>query len=435
MIRKPAVAGQFYPASSDQLKSMIEQLVDDKAAKEDVIGLVSPHAGYIYSGAVAGATISKIKFKDTFIIMGPNHTGTGKPFSIMTNGAWKTPLGEVEIDSELGKQILATSRHLEEDHIAHQYEHSIEVQLPFLQHFKKDIRFVPILFAHSTAATYKEIGREIAQAVRDLNQEVVIIASSDMTHYESQESAQRKDNQAIEAILDLNEDELLKRVAELDISMCGYAPTVSLISAARELGATGAELVRYQTSGDTTGDYSSVVGYAGIIISRMSPLVRLAKKAVETHVKEGKTLKPAKLTPEMKKKAGVFVSIHKFDELRGCIGTFEPTRKNVAEEIIVNAISSATRDPRFPPVAPDELDHLDYSVDVLTTPKPVASKDQLDPRKYGVIVEAGFRRGLLLPDLEGVDTVDYQIDICRQKAGIAPDEPIKLYRFEVKRYK
>ena len=435
MIRNPAVAGQFYPASPDQLKSMIEQLVDEKAAKEDVIGLVSPHAGYIYSGAVAGATISKIKLKDTFIIMGPNHTGTGKPFSIMTNGTWKTPLGEVEIDSELGKQILATSRHLEEDHTAHQYEHSIEVQLPFLQYFKKDIRFVPILFAHSTAAVYKEIGREIAQAARDLNQEVVIIASSDMTHYESQESAQRKDNQAIEAILDLNEDELLKRVAELDISMCGYAPTVSLISAARELGATGAELVRYQTSGDTTGDYSSVVGYAGIIISRMSPLVRLAKQTVETYVKEGKTLKPSKLTPEMGEKAGVFVSIHKFDELRGCIGTFEPTRKNVAEEIIINAISSATRDPRFPPVAPDELDHLDYSVDVLTTPEPVASKDQLDPRKYGVIVEAGFKRGLLLPDLEGVDTVDYQIDICRQKAGIAPDEPIKLYRFEVKRYK
>jgi len=137
----------------------------------------------------------------------------------------------------------------------------------------------------------------------------------------------------------------------------------------------------------------------------------------------------------MKKRAGVFVSIHKLGELRGCVGTFEPTQKNVAEETIANAISSATRDPRFPPVAPDELSDLDYSVDVLTEPEPVASQDQLDPRKYGVIVEAGWRRGLLLPDLEGVDSADYQIDICRQKAGITPDEPIKLYRFEVKRYK
>ncbi len=131
----------------------------------------------------------------------------------------------------------------------------------------------------------------------------------------------------------------------------------------------------------------------------------------------------------------MFVSIHKFGKLRGCIGTFEPTEKNVAEETIANAVSSATRDPRFPTIAPSELKDLSYSVDVLTTPEPIDSEDQLDPKKYGVIVEAGFRRGLLLPDLEGVDSVDYQIEICRQKAGIAHDEPIKLYRFEVKRYK
>ena len=167
----------------------------------------------------------------------------------------------------------------------------------------------------------------------------------------------------------------------------------------------------------------------------MHPLVELARRTVETYVREGKTPQPEKLTPEMKQKAGVFVSIHKLGELRGCIGTFEPQQDNVAEEIINNAISSATGDPRFPAVAPSELKDLEYSVDVLTEPEPVDSQDQLDPRKYGVIVEAGFRRGLLLPDLEGVDTVDYQIEICRRKAGIAPDEPIKLYRFEVKRYK
>lgn len=435
MIRNPVVAGQFYPASSSQLKEMIQGMVDEKAEKEEVIGLISPHAGYIYSGPVAGATISRIKFKDTFIIIGPNHSGMGKPLSIMTEGVWKTPLGEVEIDSELAKQILATSGLLEEDYGAHRYEHSIEVQLPFLQYFKKDIRLVPIILSYSSGATCKEIGKELAKAIKDLNKEVVIIASSDMTHYEPQELAQRKDTQAIEAMLDLNEDELLNRVDELSISMCGCAPAVSLISAAKELGAKRAELVRYQTSGDITGDYSSVVGYAGIIIKGMSPLARLAKSTVETFVKEGKIPEPAELTPEMKQKAGVFVSIHKFGQLRGCIGTFEPTQDNVAEETITNAISSATRDPRFPPVAPDEFSDLSYNVDVLTTPEPIDSEGQLDPKRYGVIVEAGMRKGLLLPDLEGVDSVDYQIDICRQKAGIMPDEPIKLYRFEVKRYK
>ncbi|MFC2005321.1 MEMO1 family protein [Chloroflexota bacterium] len=435
MVRNPVVAGQFYPGTPDQLRTMIAEMVDEEAAKEDVIGLVSPHAGYIYSGPVAGATISRIKFKDTFVIMGPNHTGGGKALSIITDGVWKTPLGEVEVDSELSKQILAASKHLREDSLAHQYEHSIEVQLPFLQYFKSDIKLVPIILGHTSGDIYKEIGKEIARAVKESNREVVIIASSDMTHYESQESARKKDTQAIEAILDLDEDELLKRVQELDITMCGYAPAVSLISAARELEAKGAELVRYQTSGDTSGDYSSVVGYAGIIITGMSTLVKLARETVETYVKEGKTLEPKELTPEMKEKAGVFVSIHKSGALRGCIGTFEPATNNVAEEIVNNAISSATRDPRFHPVVPNELKDLDYSVDVLTAPEPVESHDQLDPKKYGLIVQSGYSRGLLLPDLEGVDSVEHQIDICRQKAGIAPDEPIKLYRFEVKRYK
>ncbi len=436
MIRKPAVAGQFYPARENDLQEMIRGMVDETAAKEDVIGLVSPHAGYIYSGPVAGAVFSRVKFKDTFIILGPNHTGLGKPLAIMTEGKWETPLGEVAIDAELAGQILTGSQYLQADPSAHHREHSIEVQVPFLQYFKKDIRIVPISLAFATDAVYKEIGREIARAVQNLKREVVIIASSDMTHYEPQESAQRKDNAAIAAMLELNEDELLRRVEELDISMCGYAPAVALITAARMLGATSAELVRYQTSGDTTGDYDAVVGYAGLIIKGMSPLTKLAKETVETYVREGRVIAPpAELTPEMRERAGVFVSIHKLGELRGCIGTFEPQEDTVAEETITNAVSSASRDPRFPPITPGELKDLDYSVDVLTEPEPVESEDELDPKKYGVIVEAGWRRGLLLPDLEGVDSADYQINICRQKAGIAPGEPVKLYRFEVKRYK
>ncbi len=167
----------------------------------------------------------------------------------------------------------------------------------------------------------------------------------------------------------------------------------------------------------------------------MHPLVELAKKTVESYVREGKTVQPEELTPEMMGRAGVFVSIHKRGELRGCIGTFEPQKDNVAEEIIANAVSSATRDPRFLRITPSELDQLSYSVDVLTLPQPIPSKEHLDPKRYGVIVEAGAKKGLLLPDLEGVDTVDYQINICRQKAGIMSDEPIRLYRFEVRRYK
>lgn len=435
MIREPAVAGQFYPESRNQLTSMIKSLVDNKAAKEDVIGLIAPHAGYVYSGAVTGATTSRIKFKDTFVIIGPNHTGAGKPLSIMTEGVWVTPLGEIEIDSVLAKKILSTSRYLQEDFDAHQYEHSIEVQLPFLQYFKSDIKIVPIILSYAGGDFYKEVGKSIARAIKETGRQAVILASSDMTHYEPQDSAREKDNKAIEAILALDEDELLRRIKGLDITMCGYAPAVALISAAKELGTRGAELVKYQTSGDATGDYSSVVGYAGIIFSAMSPLARLAKDTVETYIREGKAFKPKDLTPEMKDKAGVFVTIHKHGDLRGCIGTFEPVTGSVAQEIVRNGISSATDDPRFHPVTPGELQDLDYSVDVLSPPEPVESAGQLDPKKYGVIVAAGWRRGLLLPDLEGVDTAEQQIDISRQKAGIEPHEPVQLYRFEVKRYK
>ncbi len=166
-----------------------------------------------------------------------------------------------------------------------------------------------------------------------------------------------------------------------------------------------------------------------------NPLVQLAREAIEAYVRQRQRLQPpAELTPEMQERAGVFVSLHKHGELRGCIGTFEPTQPNVAQEIIRNAISSATQDPRFPPVQPNELGDLEISVDVLSPPEPVQSLAELDPKRYGVIVESGWRRGLLLPDLEGVDTVEYQVDIARRKAGIGRDEPVQLYRFSVRRF-
>jgi AmmeMemoRadiSam system protein A len=167
----------------------------------------------------------------------------------------------------------------------------------------------------------------------------------------------------------------------------------------------------------------------------MHPLVRLAKETVESYVRDGTIPRPRDLTPEMMERAGVFVTLKINGMLRGCIGTYEPARANVAEEIIENAISSATRDPRFPPLSPDELTGLDYSVDVLTTPEPVASQDELDPKRYGVIVKSGGRKGLLLPDLEGVESVAHQIEICRAKAGITSNAPVNLYRFKVKRYR
>ena len=437
MIRPAAVAGQFYPASPEKLKEMLGEFLDAAAPREDVIGLVSPHAGYIYSGPVAGATISRVTFKDTFIILGPNHTGMGRPFSIMTEGSWKTPLGEVKIDSELAGRILAKSGYLEDDSAAHRFEHSIEVQLPFLQYIKPDVKIVPIVLYPEEPAAYRDIGETIAAAFRESGGKAVILASSDMSHYEPQQSAEEKDRRAIDAILDLDDEALFERIRKYGISMCGYGPAISLIVAAKKLGARRGRLVKFQTSGAASGDFSRVVGYAGIIIAdgEASLQARLARQAVEAFIHRGQVMEPGELTEGLKDRAGVFICLKKEGLLRGCIGTFEPRRENIAAEIISNAISSATGDPRFPPVTPEELNDLSYSVDVLTAPEEVQSEAELDARKYGVIVQAGHRRGLLLPDLEGVDTPQQQIAICRQKAGIMPNEPVRLYRFEVKRYK
>ena len=434
MIRKPAVAGLFYPDSPEELKTQLKSLIDQNAERVDAVGAVMPHAGYVYSGSVAGTVVSRIQMKETFIILGPNHTGQGQPLSIISSGSWKTPLGEVKVDEKLAKKILSLCPYLSEDKLAHVSEHSIEVQLPFLQFCKADIKIVPIIIAVSDPEILKALGSAIAEAIRETSRETVILASSDMSHYENQQSVRKKDRLAILAMLDLNPAELLKRVHENNISMCGYAPAAVMLWAVSDMDTLKAELLRYQTSGDVTGDFGSVVGYSGIIVKKLSPLVKLAKAALEDYVKNRHILKPVELTPEMKGQAGVFVCIKKFGELRGCIGTFEPTRDNIAEEIVDNAVSTASRDPRFEPVEASELKDLDYTVDVLTTPEPVKSEDELDPQKYGVIVAAGYRKGLLLPALEGVNTTDEQIDICRQKGGIGSDEPVKLYRFEVKRY-
>jgi AmmeMemoRadiSam system protein B len=263
-VRRPAFAGQFYPGTAQELKRNIDSLVVKNAKKQDIIACMLPHAGYMYSGKVAAETISRINLKDRIILLGPNHTGYGSPFSIMTDGTWQTPLGDVKIDKELAKKILAASKFLENDALAHMYEHSLEVELPFLQYFKSDFQIVPIAFLTDDINGLKEVGKEIAIAIKGSG--AMMVASSDMTHYESQQEASRKDSEAIKAVLELNEDKLMERIRGQGISMCGYAPAIAMISAAKALGAKNAELVKYQTSGDVTGDMDSVVGYAGIII-------------------------------------------------------------------------------------------------------------------------------------------------------------------------
>ncbi len=266
MIRRPVAAGSFYEEGPERLSSQVRDFIEEGAEKEEVLGAVVPHAGFVYSGKVAGAVYSRLVFTQSFIILGPNHSGLGPGASIMAHGEWDMPLGTVQIDSELAQGILKSSRTLQDDHRAHMREHSIEVQLPFLQYLARSFRFVPIsLYSHELPVC-QDVGSAIAKALEDYPGKVTLLASTDMSHYVSQEVAERKDRLAMEAILHLDPEGLYATVLKNQISMCGFAPTVAMLVAAKRLGASSATLVRYMTSGEVNRDYQRVVGYAGLLI-------------------------------------------------------------------------------------------------------------------------------------------------------------------------
>lgn len=266
MIRKPAVAGQFYFDTPNMLKAQVESCIEKGLRREKVIGMLSPHAGFVYSGAVAGALYSRIEFPQTFVIIGPNHTGLGKPISIMASGEWDMPNGTVMIDENLSEKILKSSDRIEDDTYAHLREHSLEVQIPFMQFFSKDFSIVPISIMTTSLEDCLEVGRALAEVIKVTTYPVVIVASSDMTHYEPDESARKKDRKALDRVLALDPEGLHRTVLSEKITMCGFSPTVTMLKASILLGAKSAVLVKYMTSGDTSGDYSHVVGYAGVLI-------------------------------------------------------------------------------------------------------------------------------------------------------------------------
>ncbi len=270
MIRKTVWAGprNFYPDNPEFLKKTIQELIDPNQKKEDCLAVLMPHAGYIYSGNVAGKTISAVNIPDTIIVLAPNHTGLGLPYSLLSKGSWQTPFGDLSIQEELAGLILENSAYFRYEKAPHIKEHAIEVEIPFLQFFNKNISIVPIIISDFILSNYKKAGQEIANAIKKFGKPVLIVISSDLTHYETQENAKEKDAQVIEAIKELDEDKLYKRVNANNISMCGCAPACVGIYAAKKLGATQADLIDYKTSGDVTGDFSSVVGYAGLIIKQ-----------------------------------------------------------------------------------------------------------------------------------------------------------------------
>ncbi|KJU82501.1 Mediator of ErbB2-driven cell motility (Memo)-like domain protein [Candidatus Magnetobacterium bavaricum] len=276
MKRQAAVAGHFYRGRSDELQDQVKGFVQDTKDKDKVFGLVSPHAGLIYSGRVAGATYSRVSMPGNIILVGPNHTGMGERFALMSSGKWEIPTHTFDIDEDMANMLLKHSVFLKDDPIAHYYEHSLEVQLPFIAHFlastpSADVKIVPITMLHASLQECNQVGITIARVIQmarsaGLVTDVVIVASSDMSHYVTEEQARYKDNLALEKILAMDPEGLYEVVHNENISMCGAMPVTVMLYACMELGATRAELVKYETSAETSGDYSHVVGYAGVLI-------------------------------------------------------------------------------------------------------------------------------------------------------------------------
>src|SRR4051794_23438223 len=266
IVRPPAVAGKFYPADADALRRDVETYLPKNVERVRALGCMVPHAGYMYSGHVAGAVLGRLNLPQRFVILCPNHTGHGEPLAIMSRGAWATPLGEAQIDRALAVELVAEFDLLTEDADAHRTEHAIEVELPFLQVLEPGFTFVPIAIGTHRFDILTVLGQAIARVIARQNERILVIASSDMNHYATDAVTRERDALAIAPLLERDARGLHETVLRESISMCGLGPAVAMLTAVNEMGASSAELVKYATSADVSGDRSFCVGYAGVVV-------------------------------------------------------------------------------------------------------------------------------------------------------------------------
>ncbi len=266
--RHPAVAGTFYPKQRHELETALYSLVPENEAHHELLACISPHAGYMYSGSVAGRLFAHLTIPERVIVLGPNHTGVGEKVAVAPHTGWETPLGEQPVDTDFARRLVDVYPAAEFDPRAHWREHSIEVQLPFLMRRRSDLLVLPVVVKHLSLDECLELGHVIAKLVTGFDEPVGIVASSDMSHFQPDETTRTLDHLAIDAALERDPAGLFETVRRERISMCGVIPATVALAAANELGAVDAHLVAYATSGDVSGDFSSVVGYAGVCVHR-----------------------------------------------------------------------------------------------------------------------------------------------------------------------
>jgi len=436
-IRTPYFAGSFYPGDTVELISYIENVFKKAPAIKvdgEIVGAITPHAGYQYSGQVAGDMYKQLKGKkfDVVCIVAPSHRELFRGVSVFSGDAYKTPLGIIEVDKKLARGIAKECDVASLSMNGHRAEHSIEVQLPFLQMALGNFRLIPLVMGDQNYNTCKSLGKTLGKILKGKN--ALVIASSDLSHYHNYDDAVKIDKVLIGTLKTYDYLMLMRNFETGKCEACGGGPIVAVMIAAQLLGANKAQVIKYANSGDVSGDKSKVVGYVSSLLVKSDKiqsklgekdrkkLIEIAKKSVYNKIK-GKKTPNFKVTSEvLSRKCGAFVTLNENGRLRGCIGYIvaeKPLYKAV-EEV---AISAALHDPRFPPVSKSELDKLEFEISVLTPFKLINDINQIEVGKHGLFIVKGNNQGILLPQVavsNGWDRETFLKQVCI-KAGLPPD--------------
>ncbi len=452
--RQSPHAGSWYPGEADTLKKQIQNFLDNARVKVagEIFGLVSPHAGYIYSGPIAAFAFKTVQNKkyDAVIVIGPSHHVGFNGASVDTLKGRITPLGPVDFDIELAKKIVKNNKLLVYKESAHIEEHSVEIQVPFIQTVLKNTNIVEIVMGNQDYKTCEMLSNAIYEAGK--GKKVLVIASSDLSHFHSQETAEKLDQLVVESVSAFDPEELYSRLSKDSCEACGGGPIITAMLVAKKMGAVNSKSLVYATSGNTSGNYSQVVGYLaaaffkketdhdqvgiemGLSEEEKRQLKKIAKESIEVAVRGKKSPEYKNLSDNLNAKYGAFVTITKFGNLRGCIGHIigdQPLYKSVIEM----AKAAALQDPRFPPVTEKELADLEIEISVLTPIEPVENFSDIVIGRDGLIIKRGYNQGLLLPQVAseyGWSVEEFLEETCH-KAGLPADayklEDTQVFKF------
>jgi len=441
MVRQPAVAGQFYPGDAKTLTKMIDSMLgaaEVPAISGTVVGIQVPHAGYPFSGPTAAGAFKLLQGMDslTVVMLGTSHRVMLDRAAVYARGSWRTPLGDVTVDEAMAKAILAQDKFLADLPAAHAQEHSIEVEVPFLQRVLGSFKIVPIMLLQPTFEQCERVGRAIAAAAR--GKRVVLLASSDLYHGHSYTEANRVDSTTVGLMAEFAPQVFHAALGRDEAQACGGYAITALMVAARELGADNAVVLGQTNSNDVTGERGGYcVGYSAVAFvasgekseessdlteQEQKSLLRIARHTLESFIRSGKRPEVKPLTSKLGEKRGAFVTLHERGELRGCIGYVEAV-KPLYQAVSEMAIAASTEDPRFPPVRVDELGDIEIEITVLSPLRPLPSPDSVIVGKHGLVIRKGYRSGLLLPQVpveQGWNREQFLTHTCL-KAGLPPN--------------